>query len=80
MDTDLISPRLFNLIKGIFSLVFGLALFISVVMIIYVGIIYITGDKEGTKKVHKIVPYLILALALTFLSRLIPSLIKLFFE
>ncbi len=76
----MIEPRLLKLVSGFFSFIFGIALAFLVGYIIYLGIIYIIKAEEGAKKIQGSIIYILLAIVLIFLSRLIPKLIEMFFK
>lgn len=76
--SQIIDPGLANLLINFLGLVYYSALFLSIVMLIYMGFIYITKSEEGAKKVHKMMPLFIVGLVLVFLSLTIRKLIQLF--
>ncbi len=76
----MIEPRLLKLIEGIFRLTFVFGLFLSVVVLIYLGIIYITKSEEGAKEVHEKLPLFVVGLIIIFLSLTIPKIVELFFK
>jgi hypothetical protein len=78
--SDIVNPRLLNLIDNLFQVIFGLSLAYLSGIIIYIGIIYITSQGNKLEEVHKRIPLLIIGIVLVFLSFLIPRLIGLFFE
>lgn len=77
---QIIEPRLLNLIDSIFKLIFGFSLFFLVIVLIYLGILYITGDQKGLEKVHSRWHLILIGIVLAFLSLTIPKIIRLFFE
>jgi glucan phosphoethanolaminetransferase (alkaline phosphatase superfamily) len=80
MADNIFDPRLVNLIYSFLKLIFGLALFITLIILIYQGILYITGSKEGIKKIHSRWYLILIGVVLIFLSLTIPRLISMFFK
>lgn len=76
----MIEPRFLKLIESIFGILFNLSLFFATIVLIYMGIIYITSSENGAKKVHQMIPLFIIGIILIFLSFTIPRLINLFFS
>jgi hypothetical protein len=77
----MIESRFLSLISSIFSLVFNLALVFLAIIIIYLGILYITSSKEEVlKAVNKRWGMILFGIVLVFLSRTIPAIIELFFK
>jgi uncharacterized membrane protein len=77
----MIEPKFLSLISSIFSLVFNLALVFLAIIIIYLGILYITSSKEeALKAVNKRWGMILFGIVLVFLSRTIPAIIELFFK
>ncbi len=75
----MIEPRFLKLIDAIFRLIFGFSLFLLVVVLIYLGILYITGGPKGAERVHSRWWLILIGILLIFLSLTIPKLIRLFF-
>jgi uncharacterized membrane protein len=77
----MIEKRFLNLINSIFILTFNLALVFLAIIIIYLGILYITSSKEEVlKAVNKRWGMILFGIVLVFLSRTIPAIIELFFK
>lgn len=76
----MIEPGFLKLIDAIFRLIFGLSLFILMGVLIYLGILYITGGQKGAEKVHSRWFLILIGVILIFLSLTIPKLISLFFQ
>jgi uncharacterized membrane protein len=77
----MIEQRFLNLINSIFILTFNLALVFLAIIIIYLGILYITSSKEEVlKAVNKRWGMILFGIVLVFLSRTIPAIIELFFK
>jgi uncharacterized membrane protein len=77
----MIEQRFLNLINSIFILTFNLALVFLAIIIVYLGILYITSSKEeALKAVNKRWGMILFGIVLVFLSRTIPAIIELFFK
>lgn len=77
----MIISEFINLINSLFKIIFVISLGFLAGVIIYIGILYITSDKEDKiKEVHRRWKLLLLGSSLVFLSRVIPKVIEMFFS
>ncbi len=76
----MIEPGFLKLINAIFRLIFIFSIFFLVGVLIYLGILYITGGHKGAEKVHSRWFLILIGVILVFLSLTIPKLISLFFQ
>ncbi len=68
---DLIHPKLILALSNIISWFFQFALYIAIIILIYLGILYITNKEEGIKKTHSWLGYLAIGILIVFLSRIL---------
>jgi hypothetical protein len=76
----MIEPRLLNFINALIKILTWFASFLLVIILIYLGILYITSSQEGVKKVHSRWYLILIGILLIFLPVAIINLISLFFN
>ncbi len=76
----MIEPRLLKFLANLLQLLFVTSLFFSVMILVYMGIMYITRSTKGAEEVHRWLPFFVIGLVIVFLSFTIIKLIELFFK
>lgn len=70
---------IFKIIKNIISFMFSLFLMLSIPILIFLGIRYISGWGEA-RELNKLLFYVIIGVVILVLSLFVPNLIKNFFD
>lgn len=68
---DLIHPTVTLVLARILNGFFHFTLYVAVIVLLFLGILYITNKEEGIKKTHKLIGYLAIGVIVVFLSRIL---------
>ncbi|BCX15489.1 MAG: hypothetical protein KatS3mg097_381 [Candidatus Parcubacteria bacterium] len=68
---NIIHPTLTLALSNTINWFFQFTVYIAIIVLIYLGILYITNKEEGIKKTHSWLGYLAIGILIVFLSRIL---------